>query len=140
METRLHSRSCNYPTDLWSFLGPLLSTSVSSPTSLISITAPITTPASTVTPSMTSDNIFQPIETGAPPSVIGTRDDHPVPRLGIQPQNSPIGTNKFYANFFLGSQSAASWTHPYSVAWSKGGGSTSSTYIQGANLPTSDVS
>jgi endo-1,3(4)-beta-glucanase len=75
---------------------------------------------------MTSDNIFQPVETGAPPSVIGSRADHPVPRLGIKPQNTPIGTNKFYANFFLGSQTAASWTHPYSVAWSKGGGSSAS--------------
>lgn len=64
--------------------------------------------------------------TDAPPSVIGSRSDHPVARLGIQPQNSPIGTNKFYANFFLGSQTAASWTHPYSVAWSKGGGSSGS--------------
>lgn len=75
---------------------------------------------------MTSDNIFQPIETDAPPSVIGTRADHPVPRLGIQPQNAPIGTNKFYANFFLGSQTAGTWTHPYSVAWSKGGGASGS--------------
>jgi endo-1,3(4)-beta-glucanase len=46
--------------------------------------------------------------------------------LGIQPQHAPISTNKFYANFFLGSQTAGTWTHPYSVAWSKGGGSTQS--------------
>ena len=34
----------------------------------------------------------------------------------------PIQTNKFYSNFFLGAQAARTWTHPYSVAWSKGGG------------------
>jgi endo-1,3(4)-beta-glucanase len=106
--------------------GPLLSTSISAPSSVISVTAPATSPTSIVTASMTSNNIFQPVETDAPPSVIGSRADHPVPRLGIKPQNSPIGTNKFYANFFLGSQTAASWTHPYSVSWSKGGGSSRS--------------
>jgi endo-1,3(4)-beta-glucanase len=75
---------------------------------------------------MTSENIFQPVATDAPPSVIPSRSDHPLPRLGIQSQNSPIGTNKFYANFFLGSQTAGTWTHPYSVAWSKGVGSSGS--------------
>jgi endo-1,3(4)-beta-glucanase len=73
-----------------------------------------------------SENIFQPVATDAPPAVISTRPDHPVPRLGIQPQQAPIGTNKFYANFFLGTQTAGTWTHPYSVAWSKGGGSSGS--------------
>ncbi|PMD46142.1 glycoside hydrolase family 81 protein [Hyaloscypha variabilis F] len=74
----------------------------------------------------TSENIFQPVETNAPASVIGSRPDHPVPRLGIQPQQAPISTNKFYANFFLGSQTSGTWIHPYSIAWSKGGGSTQS--------------
>lgn len=74
----------------------------------------------------TAANIFVPVATDAPPSVIGTRSDHPVPRLGVQSQNTPIETNKFYANFFLGSQTAGTWTHPYSVAWSKGGGATQS--------------
>ena len=45
-----------------------------------------------------------------------------MPRLGIQEQQNRLETNKFYANFFLGSQSSATWTHPYSVAWSKGAG------------------
>src|SRR5436190_2583344 len=38
------------------------------------------------------------------------------------PQDAPIQTNKFYANFFLGGQNNPSWTHPYSVAWCKGNG------------------
>lgn len=35
----------------------------------------------------------------------------------------PIETNKFYAGFFLGTQTNASFTQPYSLAWSKGEGS-----------------
>lgn len=34
----------------------------------------------------------------------------------------PIETNKFYAGLFLGSQTNASFTQPYSIAWSRGGG------------------
>ncbi|KAL8907288.1 MAG: hypothetical protein Q9171_005930 [Xanthocarpia ochracea] len=36
------------------------------------------------------------------------------------PQSAPLSTNKFYANFFLGSQGQSVWTHPYSLTWSKG--------------------
>ncbi|QSZ30780.1 hypothetical protein DSL72_000338 [Monilinia vaccinii-corymbosi] len=71
-------------------------------------------------------NIFQPIDTSPPPYNLGSRSDHPVPRLGIQPQSAPRDTNKFYSNFYLGSQTAPAWTHPYSLAWSKGGGATNS--------------
>ena len=35
-------------------------------------------------------------------------------------------TNKFYANLFLGTQAQGVWTHPYSVTWSKGGGTINS--------------
>ncbi|KAH6724355.1 glycoside hydrolase family 81 protein [Leptodontidium sp. MPI-SDFR-AT-0119] len=105
---------------------PLISTSISTPSTTISPTAPVTSPTSSVEPGMTSQNIFQPVATDAPPSVIGRRTDHPVPRLGIQPQSAPIGTNKFYDNFFLGSQTAATWTHPYSIAWSRGNGAAKS--------------
>ena len=73
-----------------------------------------------------SGNVFQPVATGAPASSIPARDDHPVPRLGIQNQTAPIGTNKFYGNFYLSDQTAPSWTHPYSVNWARGGGSTGS--------------
>ena len=38
------------------------------------------------------------------------------------PQNGPLSTNKFYANFFLGNQNQGVWTHPYSLTWSKGRG------------------
>lgn len=75
---------------------------------------------------MASENIFQALSKDAPPSVITSRPDHPVKRLGITPQEAPLSTNKFYANFFLGEQNHASWTHPYSMLWSKGGGSSKS--------------
>ncbi|KAL9001355.1 MAG: hypothetical protein Q9169_000246 [Polycauliona sp. 2 TL-2023] len=64
--------------------------------------------------------VFQPIATQAPPRHIPSRGDHPAPRLNIAPQASPLSTNKFYANFFLGSQDQGVWTHPYSLTWSKG--------------------
>jgi len=70
--------------------------------------------------------VFVAIATDAPPSEIPERQDHPVPRLGIQAQTHKLETNKFYANFFLGSQASSSFTHPYSVSWSKGSGACSS--------------
>ena len=76
--------------------------------------------------SLLANNIFQPIATDAPPPQISSRSDHPVPRLGIQPQQDRLETNKFYANFFLGDQTAGTWTHPYSLSWSKGSGQSSS--------------
>ncbi|KAI4207159.1 MAG: hypothetical protein LQ346_000737 [Caloplaca aetnensis] len=35
-------------------------------------------------------------------------------------QSSVPATSGFYANFFLGAQNQAVWTHPYSLTWSKG--------------------
>ena len=104
---------------------PIISTSISKPTTTLSPTSKPTPITTSVLMASTSENIFQPVGTGAPASVLASRPDHPVPRLGIQ-QQAPISTNKFYANFFLGSQTSGTWTHPYSVAWSKGGGSTQS--------------
>lgn len=104
---------------------PSYQTSSSSAASIPSYPTSSSSTISWSNSTMTSSNIFVPVETDAPPSNLGTRPDHPVPRLGIK-QTSPIETNKFYANFFLGSQTAAAWTHPYSVAWSKGGGASSS--------------
>lgn len=92
---------------------------------------------------MASSDIFGPVGTAPPSALIGSRDDHPVPRQGLVPSNpliwtwigltrvqtpsdKPIPTNKFYANFFLGSQMQATWTHPYSLSWSKGSGVTQS--------------
>ena len=38
----------------------------------------------------------------------------------------PISTNKFYAGFFLGGQTTSTFTHPYSVSWSRGAGNAAS--------------
>ena len=105
---------------------PLIITSIYKPTTIISFHGPVISIVSTVGLGMNSENIFQPVPTDDPPSIISSRSVHPVSRLEIQPQHSPIGTNKFYANFFLGNQSAGTWTHPYSVAWSNGGGASGS--------------
>ncbi|KAF2000570.1 glycoside hydrolase family 81 protein [Amniculicola lignicola CBS 123094] len=78
-----------------------------------------TTPAAPV-----SADIFSPMATDAPPQQITARDDHPVQKIGIVDDNLPMGTNKFYANWFLGSQTAPVWTQPYSLAWAKGFGNT----------------
>jgi endo-1,3(4)-beta-glucanase len=71
------------------------------------------------------------------PPVIPSRPDHPVPRTAIRTRSSgshallpapgtPLHTNKFYANFFLEDQSMTTWTHPYSLWWSKGRGNAKS--------------
>ncbi|KAF5606197.1 glycosyl hydrolase family 81 [Fusarium subglutinans] len=38
--------------------------------------------------------------------------------VGVDNNNNPIQTNKFYANFFANNQNNATWTHPYSIWWS----------------------
>ncbi|KAF4457326.1 hypothetical protein F53441_716 [Fusarium austroafricanum] len=38
--------------------------------------------------------------------------------VGVDNNDDPIQTNKFYANFFVNNQDNATWTHPYSVWWS----------------------
>lgn len=69
---------------------------------------------------MASPDIFaDPIATAAPPGNIQVRDDHPVPRKGIT-SGPPLQTNKFYSNFFLGDQTAPTYTFPYSITWSAG--------------------
>jgi len=106
---------------------PILTSFISSPTSLISTpstTSVISTPAPTV--KMISRDIFaDPIATDSPPEAIGSRSDHPAPRLGIE-HTAPIQTNKFYSNFFLGGQNAPTYLLPYSVAWAKGKGASGS--------------
>lgn len=103
---------------------PVISTSIAEPGTTIA-TSEVTSVPTSVATDAPSANIFQPIATGAPHGAIPTRDDHPVRRLGIS-QKSPLSTNKFYGNFFLGDQNGPTWTHPYSVAWAKGGGPTNS--------------
>ncbi|KAF2670501.1 endo-1,3-beta-glucanase Engl1 [Microthyrium microscopicum] len=62
-----------------------------------------------------SPNILVPIATTAPPPQFQNAPKHPVPRSNIQ-GSGPLQTNKFYGNFYLGSQSNSLWTHPYSLA------------------------
>ncbi|KAK3504144.1 glycosyl hydrolase family 81-domain-containing protein [Neurospora crassa] len=61
------------------------------------------------------------------PKSIPSQPNHPAPRKGIKQSQeggtTAIPTNKFHANFFLGSQSSSVWTHPYSLQWAKGQGS-----------------
>ncbi|KAJ5050542.1 uncharacterized protein L3040_002419 [Drepanopeziza brunnea f. sp. 'multigermtubi'] len=101
-------------------LAPLLSAYIPVPSKYLASVVP-TLPEPSVAVGQTAQNIFQPIEAGAPPSVIPRRGDHPAPKVGIN-QQSPIQTNKFYGNFFLGGQSQPTWTHPYILNWAKGGG------------------
>ncbi|TKA77517.1 hypothetical protein B0A49_03340 [Cryomyces minteri] len=75
---------------------------------------------------MASGNIFRAISGDDPPPQIPHASSHPVPRKGIIDQNKPLSTNKYYANFFLGNQTSPSWTHPYSLTWSKGQGNAKS--------------
>ncbi|KAJ5183331.1 hypothetical protein N7492_000947 [Penicillium capsulatum] len=70
---------------------------------------------------MNQQDVFQPVATGAVPANIESRHDHPVENQHAN-STDPIETNKFYAGFFLGSQTNATFTQPYSLAWSKGGG------------------
>lgn len=62
--------------------------------------------------------------TGVPPQQVTSRDDHPVKKVNIIDRDVPIETNKFYANLFLGNQTSAIWTQPYSLVWAKGAGKT----------------
>lgn len=107
--------------------GPLIHGPIPSPTNSIA-TDPtmVIKAAADMNLAAASSNIFDaPISTGAPPSIFSRRDDHPVPRLGVQ-KSAALSTNKFYQNFFLGSQSSITVLHPYAVSWSKGGGVTQS--------------
>ncbi|KAI1272852.1 glycoside hydrolase family 81 protein [Xylaria sp. FL0933] len=107
---------------------PLLTNPIPTPTSMLEpvettlkMSSEPTKPINTASP-----NIFgAPIATQKPPAIFEERKDHPVPRTGIR-GSGPYGTNKFYANFFLGNQTSPAYVHPYSLLWSKGQGPTSS--------------
>ncbi|GAB7350472.1 hypothetical protein MBLNU459_g1069t1 [Dothideomycetes sp. NU459] len=88
---------------------------------------------------MNVGNLFVAVETDAPPAQVTSRSDHPVARLGIASQATKLETNKFYANFFLGSQASTSFTHPYSVAWSKGAGGCSSWGLSVSHIERSQL-
>ena len=103
-------------------------TSVASATSTIRIANPSKIPLvvqAVAAPTMS--NLFaNPISTSPPAGGISSRTDHPVPKKGIANQSGKVGTNKFYANFFLGAQTNPVWTHPYSLQWAKGRGAAKS--------------
>lgn len=106
--------------------GPLINDPIPSPTSPIAADPTMVIVPANMRVAAAASNIFDaPISTDLPPALFSRRGDHPAPRLGIQ-QSSPISTNKFYQNLFLGSQASITVTHPYSVTWVKGGGSTQS--------------
>lgn len=88
---------------------------------------------------LSASDIFQPIATDTPPAQISQRSDHPVSGLGIQQQQQKLETNKFYANFFLGDQTANAWTHPYSLSWSKGSGQSGSWGIAISHIERSQL-
>ncbi|KAL3470565.1 endo-1,3-beta-glucanase Engl1 [Aspergillus californicus] len=83
-------------------------------------------------------NVFVPVGTGPIPSVIASRNDHPVPKNGVTSSN-PIETNKFHSALFLGSQTNATFTHPYSVAWAKGSGNLNSFGMAISHVETSVI-
>ncbi|KAH7324129.1 endo-1,3(4)-beta-glucanase [Stachybotrys elegans] len=107
---------------------PLLTSPIPSPTSFLQPITKITEKRSGNEPTggvlearQAQDILNTPIGTSAPVSSIKRRSDHPQARTGIV-KSGPLQTNKFYSNFFLGSQTAPSFTFPYSVAWAKGTG------------------
>ncbi len=107
---------------------PILTSPIPKPTSLLSaasVVVSLKAAPSIAVESMAQDIFADPISTDAPPTNIGRKQDHPAPRLGITAKG-PLETNKFYANFFLGSQTSPSFLHPYSVAWAKGQGAAGS--------------
>ncbi|KAK0628826.1 glycoside hydrolase family 81 protein [Bombardia bombarda] len=106
---------------------PILTSSIPKPTSLLTTASKLPLPEKPIINNkMVSSNIFQdPIATDSPPANIAKKKDHPAPRLGIA-GTPPLQTNKFYANFFLGSQAAPTYLHPYAIAWAKGKGASAS--------------
>ncbi|CAG7923844.1 unnamed protein product [Penicillium olsonii] len=84
---------------------------------------------------MNGQDVFQPVATGPAPASIQSRGDHPVQNKHADSKD-PIETNKFYAGFFLGTQTNASFTQPYSLAWSKGGGSLKSWGMGITHIPS----
>ncbi|KAI1106563.1 glycoside hydrolase family 81 protein [Jackrogersella minutella] len=103
---------------------PLQPSPVPSPTLVVMPSGPEADQSNSTMPPA-SDIFGKPIATSAPAPSFPVRKDHPVPRTGIT-SPAPIGTNKFYANFFLGKQTSPTYVHPYSVVWARGQGASSS--------------
>ncbi|RAL00394.1 endo-1,3-beta-glucanase Engl1 [Aspergillus ibericus CBS 121593] len=105
---------------------PESSTTSASQTSSAEISTTSTVAQSSVTPMSDGQDVFVPLATGPIPQTITARSDHPVPKKGIENITTPIETNKFYAGLFLGSQTNATFTHPYAITWAKGSGNAQS--------------
>ncbi|KAF2734717.1 endo-1,3(4)-beta-glucanase 1 precursor [Polyplosphaeria fusca] len=103
---------------------PVVTPSLSQPSGSLAPIQSTLVPGTQTPAGPVENNIFQPIATDAPPKQIPSRDDHPVKKDKLVEQDVPIGTNKFYANLFLGTQTNPVWTHPYSLSWAKGRGRT----------------
>ncbi|KKY28892.1 putative endo-beta-glucanase engl1 [Phaeomoniella chlamydospora] len=102
------------------------STSVQATTSVVSGITSESASNCTDTLGCNGTDIFVPVALTDVPSNFERRSDHPVAKLGIENQTIPTETNKFYSNFFLGDQLDATFTHPYSLAWSAGSGNAES--------------
>lgn len=99
---------------------PITTSSIESPTSLLKpVTSSASSPSAFKTAMASSDIFADPIATAAPPDRIQVKEDHPVPRKGIT-SGFPLQTNKFFSNFFLGDQTAPTYTFPYTVSWAAG--------------------
>ena len=104
----------------------IAASSVSTGTIVTTITVsvvPTVQPTAGCQPGMycSAQDLFLPIAIAQPPSIFSRQSGHPVPRTGIN-HTGALETNKFYANFYLGSQSSPAFVTPYSLAWSKGSG------------------
>ncbi|KAI7235501.1 endo-1,3-beta-glucanase [Hortaea werneckii] len=118
LNTTGHTNSAPFPTSVASASGTL--TLISSES--LSSAGPTATSGVTT---LQATDIFVPIATGAPPANINRRDDGIIDGVGIRPLGDlsvtgPLQTNKFYAGFFLGTQTTPTFTHPYSISWPRG--------------------
>ncbi|PGH16809.1 hypothetical protein AJ79_01453 [Helicocarpus griseus UAMH5409] len=91
------------------------------PTTTLSHSSPASSGTSIPRPPvMSGQNVFEPISTDPIPANIPARNDHPLQKKNIWDTPGPVSTNKFYANFFIGSQANYGFVHPYAVGWAKG--------------------
>lgn len=108
------------PDDRGARKAPVTVPSIELPTSLLEpATSSVSSPSAFRTAMASPDIFADPIATSAPPDRIQVRDDHPAPRKGIT-SGFPLQTNKFFSNFFLGDQTAPTYTFPYTVSWAAG--------------------
>ncbi|KKZ63595.1 endo-1,3(4)-beta-glucanase [[Emmonsia] crescens] len=115
------SSACNPPYPITSATASSPAPTAALPSSSTSTAIPAPHP-----PSMSGQNIFEPISSDPIPANILSRDDHPLKKDNISDTLGPVSTNKFYANFFIGSQANYAFVQPYAVGWAKGTGAVKS--------------